>query len=459
VVTAPRTLHIAPGLDLYGTDFGSYDAAQMAAELQSVVEASGWAVTLDPSVPHDARLQGVLHPEEGDHLGLDIDGRHISVPAGPGSGGDSVFGDDGLAILGECLAKFAGSEPPLVVAVRYGDAVADWLWRHPDLRLLAVPLFGGGLSTYQGQWTVDVLLRDAVDAGPIPRGDVRARLGEIPVLLRRGIQYEHLEAERDRYVVLDPDRRNAIDILLEDIAAWNAGPTEPTAPSVAPGTEVTEHLVVPELVRLTVATGPDRDELVLLGEELLAQARAYLAAESQDLTTEERLLLRIACSSLEPQLASPKPNLDAYSPLFVEIVGWLAKTQDHQPFAAAVLEEATGLGVPDPVEAGGHAEAIVQQVLDEATGGPGLLEEAKASMKRGAEAGRAGAMADVERRVEAFVAGLPRLVVNGAWISASAVAAEVVHVVAADARLAAGTGLVSVILRFVLTAYRRRGDG
>jgi hypothetical protein len=264
---------------------------------------------------------------------------------------------------------------------------------------------------------------------------------------------------------IEGDREHLIQSLVSRLKLDSGAADERSLTS--DDVELGGVVLVPELTRSPTVRGEDLAELMRSVEALLGLARRLLdVSDRAAMSARTRRELEIACDSLTPQLLSTDPNVSAVAALFGQIVAVLADRQrsDEFPEASAILLDASELGTEDPLLDGERAQAVVQGVFDHAVetlgavgpASPDVVEEVISRVRHGASAGRSGAMDDVERRVQRFVEGLPGLVVNGAWVSASAVATTAVHLAAADPRLTAGTGLLAVVLRFVLAVYTRR---
>lgn len=466
---SPKVLYVPPENNAWGDELGAAFRDPYVASVVAAVGGLGWRVTKDQAETAHARLEAWRNPEEGDHLVLEILDVAVAIEF-ENTDGEYVLTDYGSQALRRWLQSF-DREPPLVyVGVNTSDPLAAILKNDSRVFVRWLDRPAEYLHTPS---RVHFAVHDATDLFRL-RNDTKVAVAIVPSFVSNmgetidnevswrarddGPRAEQIAAQLEGAV----DSSELVDHLVLELHRWRQGAPK-AAQQALPAVQAGPRLVVPDLVRVAEAGEADLPELLSAVEALLGIARRVLD-ETSPQAWSHWVDLDSAHNSLSPQLRAPRPNIQATTALFGEIVSLLGQHDPPaSPKAETILNEAGLLGSdPDPVTDAEHARVVVQELLDHAvdhiadTGSPSVISEVVERTRQGAKAGRAAAMEDLERRVQGFVAGLPGAIINGAWFSASAVAATTVQLAASDPRLAASGGLVVIILRFVLSAYRRR---
>lgn len=475
----------------------SLDPIAARAEAERRVEATAWDIPSDHSLG-DAEPTGawIMALERARKEALragatEVDVSHVALAVvGPET---EMEGDDLASVCGadaDALREAIQSATRLVapsargllqIAVWRGGETATMFDDLDDsrVRITWLPLSSPEPTA------VHFLVHDALQlAGDIANLEVTvgtwpvffSPMGEVPSnamwsdsssAKQRQVNLQLAEAESRDMIIIPPYERagpSVVDALLQHLRQRDERQTDDMAEASEALSAV--EIAVPSLVRAAAVSGDDLAELLRAVEALLGNADRILNANGQSLTETARRELEIACDSLAPQLLSTSPNVGAVAALFGQIVSVLSGLQapDLTPEATDILAEASRLGSEDPEVDGEHARAVVQRVFDHATEvvatqdptSSGVVADVVNRVRQGAIAGWPNALDDVERRAQALVQGLPGVVANGVWLSAAAIASTGVQLAATDPRLTAGTGLVAVVLRFVLAAYSRR---
>jgi hypothetical protein len=464
-----KLIYVAPENNARGDDLGPHFDEPFFESVEAAVEHIGWHATQDRLAPALAQLTGYGNPETGDYLTLHLAGVEVPLEfeVAPRADSDSfrngyVLSRNGGGELCRWLTSLDRDELLIFVEVR-DDDLERILGADP--RIVLNPIGSGAPAT------VHFFVHNALDA-PVAGAWTSVLIGVVPAYI--SLQGETIEnevgwrsndegphAELVRAQLEEAVYSTAlVDHLIDLYHRYQMRGAEDDG--VGEG-EAGESVAAPQMVRAIDTADADMPALIAATEALLTEALHVL-----DTTTPETfpawIDLDVVCQSLTPQLRAPRPNIRAMTALFGEGVGLLSGVERYASAPSeALLDEAAKLGSEaDPEADASHAQAVVQELLDDAVDRlaaddpTSIIEEVMARARQGARDGRAAALDDIEVRVRQLVEGIPGVVVNGAWLSASAIGTYAVQILAADARASAGAALTMIVLRFVLAAYRRR---